>query len=67
MEECHNMNRFLLDTGNNLLCEDNPNDSYWGLGMSRMNPKSRDKLNITGNHMGKVLMVLRADFRAMET
>jgi hypothetical protein len=57
--------KFLLDTGSNLLCEDNPNDSYWGLGMSRMNPKSRDKLNITGNNMGKVLMRLRADFRSL--
>jgi hypothetical protein len=58
---------FLLDTGTNLLCEDNPNDNYWGLGMTRKNPKSRDRLSITGNNMGKVLMKLRSEFRAMDT
>lgn len=55
----------LLDTGDRLIAEANPNDSIWGIGLSRENPKSRDPSQWPGkNLLGKIIMRVRADLSA---
>jgi hypothetical protein len=50
---------FLLGTKSTHISEDNPNDSYWGLGVSRRNPESSNARNMPGNRMGIILMSIR--------
>jgi hypothetical protein len=51
---------FLRDTtGSTYLAEDSPTDSFFGLGVTRRH-HNRSKLNeIEGNHMGKILTLIR--------
>jgi hypothetical protein len=51
---------FLLDTKKTYICEDNQSDSFWGIGMHRNNPNSHKAKDATGNHMGKILLEIRA-------
>jgi hypothetical protein len=50
---------FLLKTENTLLAEDNQNDSFWGIGLSRQSPRSKNTANHKSNHMGLILMEIR--------
>ena len=50
---------FLLKTGDTLLAEDNQNDSFWGIGLSRQSPRSKNTANYKSNHMGLILMEIR--------
>jgi hypothetical protein len=50
---------FLQKTQGTLLAEDNPQDSYFGIGLSRNSPRSHNQLNFKSNHMGVILMAIR--------
>ena len=52
---------FLLGTGSTVLAEDNPNCFYWGLGFTRHHPDHQKAAQATGNHMGKILSVIRSE------
>jgi hypothetical protein len=54
---------FLLTTGQTLLLEDNPSDGYWGIQMSRNNPRSDNVAHHKLNHMGLILMQVRKSIR----
>jgi hypothetical protein len=54
------LSAFLLKTGTTLLAEDNPQDSYFGIGLSRNSPRSRDQKNFKTNHLGHILMSIRS-------
>jgi hypothetical protein len=50
---------FLQKTQGTLLAEDNPQDSYFGIGLSRNSPRSHNQINFKSNHMGIILMAIR--------
>jgi hypothetical protein len=50
---------FLLQTEGTYLAEDNPQDSYYGIGMSRNSPRSENQANFKTNHLGSILMRIR--------
>jgi hypothetical protein len=54
---------FLLKTNRTVLLEDNPSDGYWGIQMSRNNPRSSNPANHKSNHMGILLMEIRESLR----
>jgi ribA/ribD-fused uncharacterized protein len=55
------LREFLMSTGVSHLAEDNPNDGYWGIKMSRNNPRSSNVQNHKANNLGKILMRIRDD------
>jgi ribA/ribD-fused uncharacterized protein len=58
----------LLETGDKLIGEANPRDTYWGIGTSMNLEKAKIPSKWRGkNMMGKLLMKLRDEFRAEET
>ena len=62
---------FLLSTGDKILVEANPHDTYWGIGISkrdlfgsRKNSKRKFQGEFHGhNHLGQILGELRSEFR----
>jgi hypothetical protein len=54
---------FLLKTEHTLLAEDNHNDSFWGIGLSRQSPRSKNTANFKHNNMGVLLMEIRDDLK----
>ena len=51
---------FLNDTtGTSYIAEDSPTDSFFGLGVSRNHHDRSNLKGIVGNHMGKILMLIR--------
>ena len=61
------LREFLLQTGTTMLLEANPNDSFWGVGLSKNNPqlwkKNSTWANKATNHLGRLLSELRRDLR----
>jgi hypothetical protein len=57
---------FLMGTGHTYICEDNPNDHFWSIGMTRNNPKAANAKNLKGNEMGKILNKIRDDQLIMD-
>jgi hypothetical protein len=56
------LSQFLLETEDTLLCEDCPGDSFWGLGFNRNQAHTQGDLSLVrGNHMGKILSVIRQE------
>jgi hypothetical protein len=53
--------KFLMETGQTYLCEDNPHCKVWGVGISRRHPDSDKVKDMPGNKMGKILMVIRQE------
>jgi ribA/ribD-fused uncharacterized protein len=53
------LQKFLLDTKDTYLCEDNPNCDFWGLGLSRNHPDSKNAKDMPGNQMGRILIRVR--------
>lgn len=49
----------LLQTKNTVLCEANPRDDYWGIGMSMHHPDAADVTKWGQNHLGKLLQEVR--------
>ena len=57
----------LLETGNAILAEANPRDSYWGIGTSAGTSVAKDPSKWKGkNRLGNLLMELRAELQAEE-
>ena len=55
----------LLDTGDKLLAEANPRDTYWGIGTSSSTAIAKNPTKWKGqNKLGKMLMELRTELRA---
>jgi hypothetical protein len=50
---------FLMKTGQTYLAEDNPQDSYYGIGLSRNSPRAKSRANFKTNHLGVILMGIR--------
>jgi hypothetical protein len=57
------LKNFLLKTENTYLAEDNPQDSYFGIGLSRNSPRSENQANFKTNHLGVILMRIRDGLR----
>jgi ribA/ribD-fused uncharacterized protein len=53
---------FLLETNKTYLAEDNPQDGYWGIKLSRNSPRSKNRQNFKDNHLGEILMQIRENF-----
>jgi ribA/ribD-fused uncharacterized protein len=53
--------KFLMETEDTYLCEDNSHCNIWGVGISRRHPDSDKVKDMPGNAMGKILMVLRQE------
>jgi ribA/ribD-fused uncharacterized protein len=61
------LRKMLLDTGDAVLAEASPRDTFWGIGYSKSNPKAHDPAAWRGkNVLGNMLMYLREDFRESE-
>ena len=57
--------KLLLDTGDKILAEANPRDSYWGIGTSSTTTIAKNPEKWKGqNKLGKFLMELRSELRA---
>ena len=52
---------FLLQTENTYLAEDNSQDGYFGIGLSRNSPRSENQMNFKTNHLGTILMRIRGE------
>jgi hypothetical protein len=50
---------FLVGTKKTYLAEDSISDGYWGIKMSRNNPRSTNIQNFKSNNLGKILMRIR--------
>jgi predicted NAD-dependent protein-ADP-ribosyltransferase YbiA (DUF1768 family) len=50
---------FLLEMKKTCICEDNKNDSFWGIGLNRNHPNSHQAKDMKGNHLGKILIEIR--------
>ena len=58
------LKELLLSTGDNILAEASPRDTFWGIGYSGSNPKAYDPAQWRGkNVLGNMLMDIRADMR----
>jgi ribA/ribD-fused uncharacterized protein len=57
------LKEFLLATQNTLLAEDNVNDGFWGIALSRNGPRAKNTQNFKRNELGKILMKIRQEFR----
>ena len=57
------LRNFLLNTDNTYLAEDNPQDSYFGIGLSRNSPRSKNQANFKTNNLGVILMRIRDECR----
>jgi predicted NAD-dependent protein-ADP-ribosyltransferase YbiA (DUF1768 family) len=55
------LQKFLAETDDTYLCEDNPHCSFWGVGISRRHPDSVNVKDMPGNEMGKILMIIRKE------
>jgi hypothetical protein len=53
------LKEFLLKTQGTVLAEDNPKDSFYGIGLSRNSPRAGDQNNFKHNHLGHILMAIR--------
>jgi hypothetical protein len=53
------LREFLLSTGTSYIAEDNPNDGFWGIKMSRHSPRSKNRKNFKENNLGLILMEIR--------
>ena len=54
---------FLMKTESTYLAEDNPQDSYYGIGLSRNSPRAKSRANFKTNHLGIILMRIRDELR----
>ena len=52
---------FLKATINKIIGEANPNDSFWGIGMGLQDTSVWDQMKWGKNHLGKLLMKVRAE------
>lgn len=62
----HKLRQSLLDTGNNMLLEANPKDSYWGVGLSIRDRRIWEHNSWIGqasNHLGRLLHELRREIK----
>jgi hypothetical protein len=57
------LSAFLLKTENTLLLEDNVSDGFWGIKMSRNDPRSSNTAYHKANNMGIILMQIRESLR----
>ena len=58
------LRELLLSTGNAILAEASPRDTFWGIGYSGSNPKAHDPAQWRGrNVLGNMLMYLRDEMR----
>ena len=62
-QENSTLRDFLLKTEDTLLAEDNQNDSFWGIGLSRQSPRSKNTANFKHNNLGLILMEIRDNFK----
>ena len=53
------LREFLAKTSPTYLAEDNPQDSFWGIAMSRNSPRALNRMNFKHNNMGLILMKIR--------
>ena len=53
------LREFLLSTKATYLAEDSISDGFWGIRMSRNNPRSNNIQNFKTNNLGKILMRIR--------
>jgi predicted NAD-dependent protein-ADP-ribosyltransferase YbiA (DUF1768 family) len=51
-----------MATKETLLAEDNPNDSFWAINLSRNSPRAKNQQNFKRNELGKMLMLIRSEF-----
>ena len=59
------LQKLLLGTGDAILAEASPRDTFWGIGYSKSNPKAYDPTQWRGkNVLGNMLMYLREEIRA---
>lgn len=57
----------LLDTGVNIICEANPKDKIWGIGLKEHDPKVQDPKSWKGlNLLGEALMEVRKELAEQE-
>ena len=56
------LKQFLMATETTLLAEDNPNDSFWAINLSRNSPRAKNVQNFKRNELGQILMQIRTDF-----
>ena len=62
------LRKMLLETGDKMIGEANPRDTYWGIGTSMNLEKAKFSSKWRGkNMMGKLLMKLRDEFRKEES
>jgi ribA/ribD-fused uncharacterized protein len=62
------LRNMLLETGDKIIGEANPRDTYWGIGTSMNLGRAKSPSKWRGKNMlGKLMMKLRDDFRADET
>jgi hypothetical protein len=54
---------FLLKTQQTYLAEDNVNDGFWGIALSRNSPRAKNIQNFKRNELGKMLMIIRSEFQ----
>ena len=61
------LKEFLIQTGTTVLLEANPNDSFWGVGLSKYKPqiwkKNSSWVNNATNHLVRLLSELRRVLR----
>jgi hypothetical protein len=57
------LKEFLLGTQQTYLAEDNPNDSFWAINLSRNSPRAKNIQNFKRNELGRILMQIRSDFQ----
>lgn len=62
-----NLKRILHSTGNNILCEANPYDNLYGVGLAANDKRILDKKNWKGQNLcGAILMIVRAGMFDLE-
>ena len=54
----------LLNTKNTVLCEANPRDTYWGIGIGMHHPDAANISKWGSNHLGKLLQELREQYKS---
>lgn len=63
-EKNFHLQKVLNETGDSLICEASKNDRYWGVGYTFSEPNLfQPKCWLGYNHMGKLLMELRKEFK----
>jgi ribA/ribD-fused uncharacterized protein len=56
------LRNFLMATNDTMLAEDNVNDGFWGIALSRNSPRAKNTQNFKRNELGKILMQIRSEF-----